>query len=41
MRNWLLVLAAALVVVGCALVWIPAGVVVAGVLMGAYVLLTD
>lgn len=41
MRNALLVVAAALITAGVALVYIPAGVFIAGVLLGAFVLFTD
>lgn len=41
MRDVLLIVAAALLVAGVALVYIPAGVIAAGVLVGALVLLTE
>jgi hypothetical protein len=41
MRNALLIVAAALVTVGALLVYLPAGFVVAGLILGAFVLLTD
>lgn len=41
MRNVLLIVAALLISVGAALVAIDAGLIVAGLLLGAFVLLSD
>lgn len=41
MRDALLILAAMLVIVGCVLIWVPAGFVAAGLLLGAYTLLSE
>lgn len=41
MRNVLLVVAIALVVAGATLVYVPAGLVLAGLLLGAAVLLSE
>ena len=41
MRNTLLIVAAILISAGAALAWLPAGLVAAGVLTGAFVLLSD
>lgn len=41
MRNVLLIVAALLISVGTALVAIDAGLIVAGLLLGAFVLLSD
>lgn len=41
MRNALLITAAVLVALGAALVYIPAGVITAGVLLGALMLWSD
>lgn len=41
MRNVLLILASVLVALGLGLAYLPAGIVAAGLLLGALVLLTD
>lgn len=41
LREALLIAAAVLVMLGTALIWIPAGVIVAGLLLGAYTLLSE
>jgi hypothetical protein len=41
MRNALLVVAAVFVAVGAFLIYPPAGVILAGLVLGAFVLLTD
>lgn len=41
MRNALLIAAAALVALGAGIVYVPAGIIAAGVLLGVFVLLTE
>jgi hypothetical protein len=41
MRNALLIVAACLIVAGVSLVYVPAGVVVAGLLVGAFVVSSE
>lgn len=41
MRDALLIGAALLVTAGVALIWIPVGLVVAGLLLGAYTILSE
>lgn len=41
MRNAALIVAAVLITAGVTLAWLDAGLIVAGVLLGAFVLLTD
>jgi hypothetical protein len=41
MRNALLIAAAVLITAGTALLFLPAGFIVAGLVLGAFVLLTD
>lgn len=40
-HNAFLIIAAGLIVAGCALIWLPAGMIAAGLLVGAFVLLSE
>jgi hypothetical protein len=41
MRNVALIVSAALIVAGCLLIWLPVGLMVCGLLVGAFVLLSE